>query len=137
MLTSGVCGFYGGWAIPQVQQSTAYKELFHVEITAHLWGSQWTRRHILFHSDNAAMIAILCARSSKVPVLMHLLRELLHCAARFGFTFTSCHVPGLQKKIADALSRFHWQEFRQLAPEAQPSPCQIPQPLLDRLISVC
>ena len=129
--------FYGGWATPQVKQSIAYKELFPVVIAAHLWGSQWTRRHVLFRSDNAAVVAILCARSSKVPVLMHLLRELLLCAARFGFTFTSCHVPGLQNKIADALSRFHWQEFRQLAPEAQPSPCQIPQPLLDRLISVC
>ena len=43
-------------------------------------------------------------------------------ATRWAFTFTAAHVPAVEKKIADATSRFRWQEFRQLAPEAHSSP---------------
>ena len=82
-------------------------------VTAHLWGSQWSKKHVLFRSDNEATVAILSTRTSKVPVLMHLLRDLLLSAARWGFSFSSAHVPGVDNKVADAISRFHWQEFRQ------------------------
>jgi hypothetical protein len=54
-------------------------------------------------------------------------------AAHFNFTFTSLHIPGVQNNIADALSRFHWQEFRQSAPAAQPLPVVIPRQLLEDL----
>ena len=38
-----------------------------------------------------------------MPALMHLLRDLLLSAARWGFTFTAAHVPGVENKIADAI----------------------------------
>ena len=93
----------------------------------------WARKHVLFRSDNEAVVTILTTGTSKVPALMHLLRDLLLSAARWRFTFTAAHVPGVENKIADAISRFRWQEFRQLAPEAHSSPCPIPQLLLDSL----
>ena len=129
--------FYGPWALPQSQEFIAYKELFPVVIAAHLWGQQWSRKYILFRSDNEAMVAILSSRTSKVPVLMHLLCDLLLSVAGRGFTFTAVHVPGVQNKIADAISHFNWQEFRRLAPEAQSTPCLIPQLILDSLIHPC
>ena len=64
---------------------------------------------------------------------MHLLHDLLLSTARWGFTFTAAHVAGVENKIADAISRFRWQEFRQLAREAHSSPCLIPQLPLDSL----
>ena len=64
---------------------------------------------------------------------MHLLHDLLLSTARCGFTFTAAHVPGVENKIADAISCFCWQEFRQLAREAYSSPCLIPQLPLDSL----
>ena len=64
---------------------------------------------------------------------MHLLHHLLLSTVRWGFTLTAAHVPGVENKIADAISRFRWQEFRQLAPEAHSFPCLIPQLLLDSL----
>ena len=125
--------FYGSWSCSQAQQSIAYKELFPIVIAAHLWGPGWSRKHILFRSDNQSVVALLTSRTSKVPALMHLLRDLLLSAARWGFTFSSMHVPGVQNSVADAISRFHWQEFRRLAPDAHPSPCLIPQFLLASL----
>ena len=104
--------FSGAWAPSQADQSIAYKERFPVVVALHVWGSQWFWRHVLFRSDNEAVIHILHSRTSKVPCIMHLLRLLLSAAARFNFTFTSQHIPGIHNNIADALSRFHWQDFR-------------------------
>ena len=117
--------FYGARSTVQARQSIAYQDLFPVVIAAHLWGSLWARKHVLFRSDNKAVAAILTTRTLKVPASMHLLRGLL-LSARWGFTFTAAHVPGVENKIADAISRFRWQEFRQLAPEVHSSPCPIP-----------
>lgn len=69
-----------------------------------------------------------------MPVLKHLLHNLLLSAACCGFTFTAIHVPGVDNKVADAISRFCWQEFQRLAPEAHSNPCPIPQLFLDSLI---
>lgn len=60
----------------------------------------------LFLSDNAVVAAIHCARSSEIPVLIYLLRELLLSEPRFGFAFSACHALGLRNKIADVISRF-------------------------------
>ena len=125
--------FSGAWAPCQSGQSIAYKELFPIVIAAYVWGPLWSRQHVLFRSDNEAVVNILVARTSKVAGLMFLVRKLLFAAARFCFTFTAQHVPGIHNQIADALSRFHWQEFRRLAPEARLSPVAVPQGLLDDL----
>ena len=125
--------FNGRWSQTQEQLSIAYKELFPIVISAHIWGRQWARKTVLFRSDNEAVVHILNSRTSRDPGIMHILRSLLLAAAQFNFTFTSCHVPGVQNKIADALSRFNWQVFHQLAPRAQSIPVAIPTGLLEAL----
>lgn len=126
--------FSGAWVPSQSQLSIAYKELFPVLVASHVWGSQWFRCHILFRPDNQAVVHIVLSRTSKVPCIMQLLRLLLLAAALFNFTFTALHIPGIHNSIADALSRFHWQDFRRLAPEAQLHPTPVPQQLWDHLI---
>ena len=126
--------FTGSWAPSQAAQSIAYKELFPIVIAARVWGSSWSRRHVLFRSDNDSVVHILNSRTSKIPSLMCLLRHLLASAARFNFSFASLHVPGVLNNIADALSRFHWQEFRRLAPKARLLPVTIAPQLLEELI---
>ena len=108
--------FSGSWVSSQASHSIAYRELFLVVIAPLVWGPHFARRHVLFRTDNKAVVYILNSRTSKVPVLMHL------------------HVPRIHNCIADALSRFHWQEFRMLAPKAQLHPVSIPPQLLEELI---
>ena len=127
--------FTDSWMPSQREQFIAYKELFPVVVSAHVWGHLWCRRHVLFRSDNDSVVHILNARTSKVPCLMHLLRSLLLAAARHSFSFSAQHIPGVTNSIADALSRFHWQAFRRLAPEAHRHPTPIPPQLLEDLIS--
>ena len=78
---------------------------------------------------------ILNTWTSKVPCFTRLLRSILLSAARYSFSFAAQHVPGVNNQLADALSRFRWQEFRRLAPEAQPFPTPIPPQLLADLTS--
>lgn len=125
--------FNGRWHDIQSTQSIAYKELFPVILAAHLWGQYWSQQHVLFRSDNEAVVAILNKRTSKVPDLMRLLRSLLHAAAHFSFLFSSEHIPGIHNSIADALSRFNWQEFRRVAPSARQHPTPLPLQLIDEL----
>jgi len=127
--------FSGAWGISQSDQSIAYKELFPVVVALHVWGPRWHRCHVLFHSDNKTVVHILTSRTSKIPCIMQLLRHLLSAAARCSFTFSAVHLPGIHNSIADALSRFQWQEFRRLAPEALWYPTPIPQQLWDLLMS--
>ena len=47
--------------------------------------------------------------------------------------FTARHVPGKSNAIADAISRFEFQRFRQLAPYASPTATQVPPLVLAQL----
>ena len=99
--------FSGSWITSQASQSIAYKELFPVVIAAHLCGPHWAIGHILFRSDNKAVVSILNTRTPKIPHLMCLLCHLLVSAACFDFFFSSQHVPGIHDSVVDGLSRFH------------------------------
>ena len=68
--------------------------------------------------------------------MMRLLHSLLLAAALHSFSFSAQHVPGINNQTADALSRFCWQAFRQLVPDAQLHPTWIPPDLLADLTSL-
>ena len=110
--------------------------LFVLMLAAHVWGSHWSRKRILFRVDNEAVVHILNSRTSPDPNIMHLLRSLLKVAACLSFTFTAVHVPGKNNGVADALSRFNWQGFRSQAPTAKRFPVSISLHLLAQLSTV-
>ena len=128
--------FVGSWASSRQQQSIAYKELFPVVIAAHVWGLWWCRKHVLFRSDIDAVVHIVNSRTSKVPCLTRLLHSLLLAVARYSFTFSAQHVPGVTNQVADALSHFCWQQFRQLIAHAHPLPTSILPNLLTDLTAL-
>ena len=142
---SDASGSYGCGAVSddlnwfQVQWPTHWadvdisaKELAPVVIAAAIWGSRWESKHICFHSDNMAVVAVLNTRSAKSPLLMHLLRCFAFYSAYFRFHFTARHVPGVLNTAADALSRNNLQLFSSLVPQAQES--SIPPSLYNLLI---
>lgn len=47
------------WDESQVRQTIAYKELFSIVTAAHLWGSELSKRNVLFYSDNNVVVNIL------------------------------------------------------------------------------
>jgi len=91
---------------------------------------RWHQKHVLFHSDNEAVVHRLNSRTSRAPSLMELLCSLLLSATCYSFSFSAQHIPGANNPIADALSHFYCQAFWQLAPEEEPVPTSIPIQLL-------
>ena len=95
----------------------AVKELVPVVAAAALWGHCWAGKHIRFHSDNMAVVAILSSRTAKTPLLMHLSQCFSFYCAHFRFHFSSKHVPGVKNTAADALSRNNMPLFLSLDPQ--------------------
>ena len=129
----GLEWFVGVWSAAQMPLSIAYKELFPVVLAASLWGHQWSAKRVEFCSDNTAVVAVLRSGTSRDSNMMVLLRHLSMLAARHSFAFTACHVAGSSNVVADALSRFDFQRFRQLVPHASPTAIPVPPSLLAQL----
>ena len=72
--------------------------------------------------DNEAIVHSLTSGTSCSPDVMDLLCRLFLCAAKFNFTASVKHVPGIHNTIADSLSRFQIQVFRLAAPAAETHP---------------
>lgn len=102
--------------------SMAFLELVPIVMAAVLWGSQWATHRIKFHCDNQATVAIINKGRSQSIAIMPLMRRLTLCAMENCFTLSADYLPGAQNSIADSLSRFQWDRFRQLAPHANQYP---------------
>ena len=64
---------------------------------------------------------------------MGLVRHLSLLAIRHLFAFSTSSVDGKANPVAYSLSRFQFQRFRRLAPQADLTPCVIPESLLAAL----
>ncbi|XP_040289238.1 uncharacterized protein LOC121002007 isoform X1 [Bufo bufo] len=94
-------------------------ELFPIVVAVEIWGDRLENRHVCFWSDNLGTVqCIKRLSSSSLPVLALLRHLVLRCLER-NIYFRARHVPGVDNRIADALSRFRWQVFRDLLPEAE------------------
>ena len=80
-------------------------------------------RRICFYCDNQAVIAILSAKSSKIPCVMNLVWLITFQTLSFNFTFTAEHVPGVNNVIAEYLVSRYMSPFCLLASDALPPPC--------------
>lgn len=99
--------FNGIWDPSQGHESIANKEFLPIAIAAHVWSYKWSRKHVLFHSDNEAVLYILNSRTSEIPSIICLIRSLLMSMAHFHFLFSAQHIPGIHNEVTDALSRFN------------------------------
>ncbi len=89
-------------------------------------GQEWSATSIIIHCDNEATVHCINKGRSHSPTLMPLLRRLIWISACEQFIITAKHIPGSKNLIADSLSRFAFQKFRALAPEADPLPTLVP-----------
>jgi len=75
--------FNGLWLQQQVDLSIAYKEFFPVAIAAVVWGPRWSNQHIMFRSDNEAVVASIQHTSRYTS------QQFEHCTLNKGF-LTRC-----------------------------------------------
>lgn len=127
--------FHGTWPQDLLKSlgdelSIAFQELYPIVIAAILWGSLWSRKKILFFCNNLAVVYILNKGRSPCKQIMNLVRKLTLVAMLNNFSFTATHLSSKSNCIADALSRQQIAKFRQLAPSAEPQPCQLPSEIM-------
>lgn len=74
---------------------------------------------ILFQSENVGSVEIWARGSTRNSAIMELVRRIHFTAAENLFAVKVTHISGHDNGIADSLSRFQHQRFRQLVPEAE------------------
>ena len=110
--------------------SIEWQELFPIVVACAIWYPHFSGKRLQFWCDNETVVSIINSGHSKAPRIMDLVRLLVLLSMKYNFFVRAQHVPGVSNAIADALSRFQVQRFRELAPHADPHPCTIPPSLL-------
>ena len=116
----GTQWFQGKWlphqSLTSKGISIAWQELYAIVVACAIWGPSWTRKRILFHCDNSAVVFIVNTKRSKCGRVMSLVRKLTLLTLQYNFYFKAVHIQGVKNEIADSLSRFQGDRFRNLAP---------------------
>lgn len=136
------CGAFSrehGWFQLQWPESwgtvhIAAKELVPIVVAASIWGSSWQGLCICFRTDNMAVVEVLRSRTSRDPLLMHLLRCLTFYAAVFHFDYKTEHIAGIHNTAADALSRNNLAVFFSMFPQIPR--VTVPRPVWELLVEV-
>ncbi len=110
--------------------SISWQEFFAIVVACHIWGNLLQDHRIKFHCDNEAVMTIINTKRPRIHRVMDLLRHLTLLTLQHNIYIRAVHIPGKHNDIADAISRFQFQRFRQLVPQADTSPCQIPEILM-------
>ena len=130
--------FVGKWAQGAWPQSWVDKgitaditvlELFPLLVSLHTWGEELRNKKIVFRVDNIAVVHIINTMTSKSNRVMTVLRALTLRCLHLNVVVKARHISGCSNQICDALSRFQFQRFRKLAPDADPYPTPIPNHL--------
>lgn len=105
--------------------SIALYEIYPIVVASVLWGDAWSRKRISLFCDNESVVAIINKGRSSCPLIMSFLRRLTWQSVLHNFIIKAEHIPGHRNVLADALSRFRFQDFRRLCPsaDADPTPC--------------
>ena len=118
--------FNGTWPPNWTSFHITLLELYPIVAAFLTWPHLLANKKVHILTDNSATMHIINSCSSKDNNIMVLIRIFVLQAMRYNIVFKSSHIPGLENRKADALSRLQLQEFHQLSPNADPSPTAIP-----------
>ncbi|XP_034446701.1 uncharacterized protein LOC117764756 [Hippoglossus hippoglossus] len=130
----GFGGFFQGqWftshcppSFPRHNLSSALFEIYPIAVACHIWGQHWERKRISALCDNQTVVNVINKGRSSCKIIMPFMRSITWSAIKHNFIITARHVPGHYNTLADSLSRFNFQTFRRICPEACSSPIQVP-----------
>ena len=91
-----------------------------------IWADTLSNKTVILRVDNEALVHVINSQTSKDSQVMFIIRELvLLCLCR-NIQVKAVHIKGVENKLADALSRFRFDEFFDLFPDAIERPVPIP-----------
>lgn len=121
--------FQGRWPEPWKAFPITVLEFFPIVVACMVWGDKLANKRVEFMTDNEALVSIINKQTSKNGQVMYLLRKLVLCCLEKNISFSCVWLPGKRNIIADALSRFQMERFRQFASWAEQEPHQLPAEL--------
>ena len=117
---------YGKWPNDWAYRNIAILEFCPIVLSLYLWGHAMSNKHVLSFTDKNALVHVINRQSCKDKELMFFVRKLVLACLRYNIVFKAKHIAGVNDILADALSRFQVQAFKQLEPEMDSSPTPIP-----------
>lgn len=118
-------------SLPKNMESSAHLELYAIVVAHISIGNCRARKQTVVLCDNEATVNILNNGRSSISAINRLIRRLTWTCATGNLILRAPHIPVLDNKISDALSRFKFQEFRQPCPNVSPCSMQCPTQILD------
>ena len=107
---------YGRWPTQWLHRNIAILEFYPIVLSLCLWGNKMQNHSILFFTDNEALVHVINKKSCQDKSLMFFVRKLVLVCLKNNILFKAKHIPGVHNTLADCLSRFQVQTFKQLAP---------------------
>ena len=114
------------WPAELFDENIDFLELFAILAAARTWGHEWKGRRVVFVTDNKPITQIWQSGTTPSTNIMNLVRKLYLHAAKSHFSVSFKFIFTYHNAVADALSRFQMDRFRQLAPDADKTPTPIP-----------
>ena len=87
-----------GWNI-------SHLEMLNVMVALRVFAHAWKGKHVTFHIDNLAVVNSLKFNKMKDHILQTIVRTIWLLAAAHDVQLSYSHIPGIENKEADALSR--------------------------------
>lgn len=113
-----------------IKKDITFLELVPIVLGIFIWADKLACNKLLLHVDNLALVHIINNKTSQNKRVMILLRALVLKTLQKSIQIKYQHIPGVKNNKADAISRFQFWKFHQLAPGAQPYPCPVPTQFL-------
>ena len=126
---SGIMGrqwFYVIFPIHWKNYNIAIKEFLPVYLAIRLWQDSMRDRFVLFHNDNMSVVYNIQDQTSKLELIMSLMRPMVLIAMTRNIQFTATHLPGRFNDLADKISRLQIFKALQMAPHLDRKPQLIP-----------
>jgi hypothetical protein len=87
-------------------------ELLGIVVALKVWGYKLRGKRMLVKCDNQTSVAVVNSGRAKDKFLQDCLRELAYISAIGEFEIRAVHIPGVQNRIPDLLSRFSRKNIR-------------------------
>ncbi|XP_067323909.1 uncharacterized protein [Anolis sagrei] len=117
------------WHRLKITSDLTFLEFFPILVAVSLWGESFANSTVHFWCDNMATVQVINTLTSKSPRVMNAIRQFVLQCLNLNILFRAFHIAGLDNTLADALSRFQMERFRQLAPAADVQPERMPDHL--------
>ena len=115
---------YGTFPISWQSFDIQVLELYPIFLLVHMFFTQLSNHHVIFHCDNLAIVHTINNMTSKCKPVMYLLRPMILIFLKHNIIFKAVHIPGARNLICDALSRQKapWDLLAQAGIDYSPTP---------------